>query len=168
MPHLPTDLRYGVDGDRRANHGKPLPYPFTARPRLGTRFYVRGCVRRFIQPLLGELTNWRSSARLSSAKLFRTCIVYCEESLTSDLNTLVPALCGAFKALLVAEASDPDARAVAGVVGECCELLGRFIAPDSCVSDSVPSAPPHMHPTPGISRDDMRLSLSLRDCSSNQ
>lgn len=38
--------QYGVDGDRRINLSKPLPAPFTARPRLGMRLYVRGNAKR--------------------------------------------------------------------------------------------------------------------------
>lgn len=47
--------QFGVDGDVRANHTKPLPAPFSERPRIGTRLYVRKNTRRFLlvgaQPL---------------------------------------------------------------------------------------------------------------------
>jgi hypothetical protein len=77
-----------------------LPWPFNVtgeRPRLGTRLYVRGCTRRFLKPLLAELTNWNHKSRLASAKLLRTVVVYCEESLTEQLHTMVPDLAHAFK-----------------------------------------------------------------------
>jgi hypothetical protein len=124
--------QYGVDGDRRALHDEKLPSPFKERPRLGERLYVRGCTRRFIKPLLGELTDWKSKTKLSSAGLMRTVIVYCEEALTQDLNVLVPSLCTAFKCL------QPDEGDVFKVLSECCELLGRFIAPDSYVPFLLP------------------------------
>lgn len=44
--------QYGVDGDTRANHTAPLPHPFTQRPRIGVRLYVRGLAKRFLKPLL--------------------------------------------------------------------------------------------------------------------
>ncbi len=40
--------QFGVDGDIRGNHTKPLPRPFSGRPRIGTRLYVRGNTRRFL------------------------------------------------------------------------------------------------------------------------
>lgn len=122
--------QYGVDGDARANHLKPLPPPFHAagRPRLGTRFYVRGCCRRFLKPLVRELTHWRSTARLGSVKLFKTVVIYCEESLTSELHMLLPELCNAFKSFRAEGRSADD---VSHHLAEACELLGRFIAPDS-------------------------------------
>jgi hypothetical protein len=67
--------QYGVDGDCRANHSAPLPPPFTERPRIGTRLYVRGLSRRFLVPLLSELSNWVSKTRLRSALLLRTLLV---------------------------------------------------------------------------------------------
>jgi len=33
-------LQYGVDGDVRINLDKPLPLPFTERPRIGYRYVV--------------------------------------------------------------------------------------------------------------------------------
>lgn len=41
--------QFGIDGDARANHAKPLPRPFSGRPRIGARLYVRGNTRRFLQ-----------------------------------------------------------------------------------------------------------------------
>lgn len=38
----------GVDGDVRANHSKALPRPFSGRPRIGARLYVRSNTRRFL------------------------------------------------------------------------------------------------------------------------
>jgi len=124
--------QYGVDGDRRALHEGVLPHPFKERPRLGERLYVRGCTRRFMKPLLNELTDWKSKTKLSSARLLRTVIVYSEEALTQDINVLVPELCTAFKSL------DSGESEVFSVLSECCELLGRFIAPDSYVPFLLP------------------------------
>ena len=119
--------QYGVDGDRRSNHstGRPLPAPFVDRPRIGVRLYVKGCVRRFMKPLVAELTNWRSEARHASAVLFRTCIVFTEESLTQELHLLAPELCRAFKCFAAEGKSADD---VAAVLRDCCELMGRFVA----------------------------------------
>lgn len=40
--------QFGVDGDNRVNHAKPLPRPFSSRPRIGARLFVRGNARRFL------------------------------------------------------------------------------------------------------------------------
>lgn len=40
--------QFGIDGDSRANHSKPLPRPFSGRPRIGDRLYVRSNTRRFL------------------------------------------------------------------------------------------------------------------------
>ena len=47
--------QYGVDGDSRIDYSRPLPRPFTSRPRLSTRLFVRGNARRIMKPLLKEL-----------------------------------------------------------------------------------------------------------------
>ncbi|CAM9216522.1 unnamed protein product, partial [Choristocarpus tenellus] len=84
--------QFGVDGYLHANHAKSMPEPFKCRPRIGARLYVRGNTRRFIQPLLTELSNWISRTRLQSAMLFRTLIVYCEEHLTVEMHKMIPQL----------------------------------------------------------------------------
>lgn len=33
--------QYGIDGDTNIRLDKPLPAPFTGRPRIGVRLYVR-------------------------------------------------------------------------------------------------------------------------------
>lgn len=48
--------QFGVDGDIRANHTKPLPRPFSGRPRIGARLYVRGNTRRFL--MVSDVWIW--------------------------------------------------------------------------------------------------------------
>ena len=64
-----TKKQYGVDGDNRMNVSSPLPLPFSARPALGVRLYVRGNTKRFIRAILRELTNWVDKVRLKSAQV---------------------------------------------------------------------------------------------------
>jgi hypothetical protein len=66
--------QYGVDGDLSINLSKPLPQPFTTRPSLGMRMYVRSTTKRFLTALLNELTTWISKTRLKSAALFKASI----------------------------------------------------------------------------------------------
>ena len=84
-------IQYGVDGCKDLYHGK-LPHPFSNRPRLGSRMFVRAWARRFINPCLKELEANFGQARKNSAYLLRVIIIYVEDHITMDLNPLVKAL----------------------------------------------------------------------------
>lgn len=102
---------------------------------------------------------WLGLWQIQSATLFRTCIVYCEESLTQDLHLLVPDLCSAFQAL--ADQRDPDAREAVAILGECCELLGSFIVPENFIQFMVPRLKGDLEVLPG-GVDDNGRALVLR------
>lgn len=55
FPQLLDKRQYGIDGDPRVDHSRPLPLPFPSRPRIGTRLFVKGNARRILKPLLKEL-----------------------------------------------------------------------------------------------------------------
>jgi len=57
--------QYGVDGDRRVDRQRVYPAPFTGRPRLGSRLYVRTSAPRFVKVVLRELS---ASGRTCSSK----------------------------------------------------------------------------------------------------
>jgi hypothetical protein len=117
----------------RCNLEKMLPPPFTERPRIGIRIYVRGNTKRFLFALVGELTNWQSKTRLKSAKLLKYIIILCEEYLTMEAYRLIPAY---IKALGFArEDKDKDLEAL---LCEICELSGRYTAPESYVHYILP------------------------------
>jgi hypothetical protein len=120
----PNDIierrQYGVDGDRGINLEKPLPRPFTERPRIGVRLYVRGNTARFLKGLVNELTNWVSATRLKSAKLLKVIVVLCEEHLTVEAHYLLPAF---IKALMFAK--DDGDKELYAVLIEVYELYGR-------------------------------------------
>ncbi|CBN78894.1 conserved unknown protein [Ectocarpus siliculosus] len=118
--------QFGVDGDIRANHTKPLPHPFPGRPRIGARLYVRGNTRRFLMPLLAEMSNWISKTRLQSALLFRTLVVYCEEHLTVETHKLIPHLQRALRL-----ATNEKDHLLEDIILDCCELVGRYVVPES-------------------------------------
>ena len=125
--------QYGVDGDDRINLAKPLPPPFKERPRIGVRLYVRGNTKRFLSALVAELTNWQSKTRLKSGQLLKVIIVLCEEHLTMEAFTLLPAF---IKALGFArEDKDPELHAL---LLEVFELVGRFMLPDTYIHYILP------------------------------
>lgn len=79
-------LQLGVDGDDTIDYNAGLPKPFTCRPSLGARLFVRNNTSRFFHTVLEELTNWRAETRLRSAELLLILTVFCEEHLTKDLH----------------------------------------------------------------------------------
>lgn len=83
--------QYGLDDDADAQRSCYSHPPFTERPRLGARLYVRSRCRRFINTLVKELTNWMSKTKLQAARLLKCIIVYSEEHVTMDLHVLIRA-----------------------------------------------------------------------------
>lgn len=117
--------QYGVDGKNPSyNYQKRLPPPFLDnRPSLGTRLYVRGRARRFLNPILRELDNWQSKTRGHAVRLLKSIIVYSEESITVDVHVLLQTLLRIWNEPQIAD----DLEVVA-------ELTGRFAAPDTYMS----------------------------------
>ncbi|KAF4145715.1 hypothetical protein GN958_ATG05108 [Phytophthora infestans] len=113
--------QYGVDGKNPTyNYRAPLPEPFVAgRPSLGTRLFVRGRARRFLNPILRELANWQDSTRAHAVRLLKCVLVYCEEAITVDVHSLV-------HTLLRTWGGDHD---LLPELRQCAELAGRFAAP---------------------------------------
>jgi hypothetical protein len=114
--------QYGVDGKNPSyNYHKQLPSPFLDhRPSLGTRLYVRGRARRFLNPVLRELNNWQSKTRGHAVRLLKSVIVYCEEQITVDAHLLIQTLLRIWNEPYVSN----DIKVIA-------ELTGRFTAPDT-------------------------------------
>jgi len=125
--------QYGVDGDHRINLEKPLPRPFTERPRIGMRLYVRGNTKRFLTALVNELTNWVSQTRIKSANLLKVIVVLCEEHLTMEAHTLLPSF---IKALGFAK-QDGDSLLHSTLI--CVfELMGRYLLPETYIHYILP------------------------------
>ncbi|KAF1332460.1 hypothetical protein FI667_g3590, partial [Globisporangium splendens] len=114
--------QYGVDGKNpNYNYHKQLPPPFhDHRPSLGTRLYVRGHARRFLNPVLRELNNWQSKTRGHAARLLKSIIMYCEEQITVDAHLLIQTLLRIW--------NEPHISDGLKVIAE---LTGRFTAPDT-------------------------------------
>lgn len=127
--------QYGIDGDERCNFEKSLPFPFTQRPRIGIRLYVRGNTKRFLFSLINELTNWQSKTRIQSAKLLKYLIVLCEEHLTMEAHKLIPTF---IKALTFAREDTSRDKELEELMCEICELSGRYLAPEAYVHYILP------------------------------
>lgn len=131
--------QYAVDGDYDCcNLMAPLPEPFTARPRLGSRMFVRSNVKRLAKVLAGELSNWSSGVREKSAKVLCTVIVYCEDSLTTEFDQI---LSSTLKALIT-EIRDMEGEKQRSNILNSLELIfqlmGRFVNPKTYLPFLVP------------------------------
>ena len=78
--------QFGVDGEDTIDYNSDLLLPFTQRPSLGARLFVRANSSRFFLAVLDELSNWREQTRKRSAELLLILTVYCEEHLTKDFQ----------------------------------------------------------------------------------
>lgn len=127
--------QYGVDGDKRNNTKKPLPAPWGSkgRPPRGERLFVRNHMRRFLKPLMMELTNWVSHTRVRSALLLRTIIVFCEESLTMEANHMIVSLQKALT-LAIREKDEP----LQTLLLQSAELVGRYVPPEAYLPVLLP------------------------------
>lgn len=117
--------QYGVDGDTRVDYTRPLPRPFTGRPRLGTRIYVRANARRVMKPLLKELNDWVADTRSKAVTLLCTSLVYLEEHITQDIDELV--------VTLMRMIHTDDNMIIAA------RLTGRFVEPDVYIPFLLPA-----------------------------
>jgi hypothetical protein len=125
--------QYGVDGDTRINVDKALPAPFSERPRLGVRLYIRGNTKRFLNALVSELTNWQAQTRLKSVSLLKIVVCACEEHLTVEAHTLLPS----FVTALNYAKNDGD-KALQTALFELFELFGRYLLPETYVHFIIP------------------------------
>ncbi|RHY19822.1 hypothetical protein DYB32_010172 [Aphanomyces invadans] len=119
--------QYAVDGAIFCNFAKSYPAPFSERPSLGTRLYVRGRCRRFINTLLRELSHWQGPTRIHASRLLVCLLVYCEDSVTVDLHLIIPHLIQSW--------DDTVVRDSLRQVADCC---GRFTQPASYVPLFLP------------------------------
>jgi hypothetical protein len=123
--------QYGVDGDLRCNHIDALPFPFTSRPRLGTRLFVRSNTRRLFVAVLAELTSWVSKTGLQSAKLLTILVVYFEEHVTMDFHDTI---LGIVKAVQHCKRElEKESTLLLNQLVLTLEIMGRFVEPQTYI-----------------------------------
>ena len=93
---------------------------------MGARMFVKANARRFLKPLLEELSDWRDTTRVHAANLLRTTIVYLEEHITVHLHKLVGTLCRCAQGM-----SEEWSKEVTG-------LVARFVPTDSLINLVLP------------------------------
>ncbi|CAK4608439.1 unnamed protein product [Aphanomyces euteiches] len=119
--------QYAVDGSLFCNFQLPYPPPFSGRPSLGTRLYIRGRCRRFINTLLRELSNWQGPTRVHASRLLVCLLVYCEDMITVDLHLIIPRLIQSWDDVLI--------KTHVCHIASCC---GRFTQTSSYIGLLLP------------------------------
>ena len=135
-------VQYGIDGVGDAEIDAPLPVPFVARPRLGSRLFIRTQGRRVLPPLLRELREWdsfggayagnRVGARVRAAALLSVLLVFYEEAATQDSAELAGALAASLESEIIGTTIDHDS--VAPHLRSASRIAGRFLAPSAWLS----------------------------------
>lgn len=107
-----------------ASATQSLPPPLKARPRLGSRVFVRSHAYRMIPCIIRELKEplFTDTVRIRSARLLRIILAYLEEHATKFTRQFVDA----FMMCLHNTKDDKDPELIATLLGSA-ELLGRFV-----------------------------------------
>eukprot|EP00746_Dinoflagellata_sp_MGD_P148996 gnl/MRDRNA2_/MRDRNA2_81112_c0_seq1.p1 gnl/MRDRNA2_/MRDRNA2_81112_c0~~gnl/MRDRNA2_/MRDRNA2_81112_c0_seq1.p1 ORF type:complete len:1338 (-),score=253.26 gnl/MRDRNA2_/MRDRNA2_81112_c0_seq1:78-4091(-) len=97
------------------------------RPRMGSRYWVRTHVRKFIKATFNDVVDFRDCTAANAGKLLCMCCAYGEEGITEWLQPLFASLIKFFSGRAAAAGSS-DVKEVFEVV---CKLLGAFLDPKS-------------------------------------
>jgi len=98
-----------------------LPLPFIHRPGMGARILVRSYVRRYLQAIYKEVTDWIQEHRERASHLLLCSIIYTEEFMTQYLDHLLVAL---YKGI-----GERENKAVMRNLPLCLKYLGRYCPP---------------------------------------
>lgn len=121
-------LQLGIDGDDTIDYNNGLPSPFTSRPGLGARLFVRSNTSRFYLAILGELSNWKAQTRKRSADLLLILTVYCEEHLTKDFQHTINAIAKAIEIETKAESESAHLQ-ILDTICQVVRLMSKYIDP---------------------------------------
>lgn len=84
-----------------------LPRPFKHRPRLGARQVIKSYIRRYLQAIYKELSDWILENRARAAHLLQCLIIYTEDYVMQYLDHLLTSM---YKAILEKEDMDLKAK----------------------------------------------------------
>ncbi|KAL7536044.1 hypothetical protein ACHAXR_006882 [Thalassiosira sp. AJA248-18] len=128
--------QFGVDGEDTIEYDNNLPAPFTNRPSLGARLFVRANTSRFFLAMLGELSSWKEQTRKRSALLLLVLTVYCEEHLTKDFQHTIASIAKA----IVAERSSQCGHYLKTMetMKEVLQLLAKYVDPSAYIPLILP------------------------------
>ncbi|KAL7462462.1 hypothetical protein ACHAXS_002844 [Conticribra weissflogii] len=122
----------GVDGEDSTDYDNELPMPFTSRPSLGARLFVRSNTSRFFLAVLNELSSWREDTRKRSLELLVILTVYIEEHLTKDFQQTINSISKAITLV------DSTGDGFLDKIGQVLQLMGKYVDPVVYVPLIVP------------------------------
>lgn len=114
----------GIAPEWSPNNANPVveyPYPILHRPRIGTRWMVRQYVRRYVQALYKEVSDWQDTSRARSCYLLMYSLIYSEEFMVQYTDNLFVAL---YKSVLV-----KDDKVVVKTIPMIFKFLGLYCTP---------------------------------------
>jgi len=126
-------LQLGVDGSSDIDYDSGLPQPFSQRPSLGARLFVRSNTGRFYMAILGELSNWKGQTRRRSADLLLILVVYCEEHLTKDFHMTIASIAKAVE-LEIKDENESAHLNTLSRIEQVLSLLSKYIDPSAYLS----------------------------------
>ena len=118
----------GVDGEDTIDYNNDLPNPFTQRPSLGARLFVRNNTSRFFLTVLAEHSSWREETRKRSAELLLILVVYCEEHLTKDFQHSIKAVAKAIEVEKMS-AFENDRMRIMEKIHQILLLMAKYVDP---------------------------------------
>ncbi|KAK9808847.1 hypothetical protein WJX72_004932 [[Myrmecia] bisecta] len=86
---------YAADGESVMPASQQFTIPFQRRPSCGCRALVAGLLPRLLPPALRDLREWTPGLRLGAARLLRMLVLLGEQTITTHLPQLMPALMSA-------------------------------------------------------------------------
>ena len=125
--------QFGVDGEDTIDYNSNLPAPFTHRPSLGARLFVRANCSRFFLAVLDELSNWREQTRKRSADLLLILTIYCEEHLTKDFQHTIKSVAKAIgiekSSTSSNESNNADHLRILEKIQQVLRLMAKYVDP---------------------------------------
>lgn len=98
----------------------PLVDPFVTRPRLGSRFFIRGHIRKMWLAIFREIQDISVENRVRAAKLSLIGVIYTENYMTNHLDKFIPPF------ITVLGSNRQEDAEVCQVAGQIFHYLGRY------------------------------------------
>jgi hypothetical protein len=130
-----TDVWQRCEATGGASRKLPIPPPFVARPRVGSRRVVAANFGHIAHAVASELSSWHAEHRHRGAQLLASYLVFIEDWVGQYLYELVPALC---RALVVEDQVREGERALVVEVARCCSLMGLFLPCEAFLEVALP------------------------------
>ena len=123
------------------SHTVSVPFiavkPFTRRPSLGQRLYMKRFIDRLMHAALHELTDWNGRVQRNSLQLVATLIVHGEEAMTAHARHIIDAFIAVHQKTTDKQTNtklSDDERESLRLMSDCARLLGRYVDAPTLIS----------------------------------